>query len=315
MSQIHPTATISPDAIIGKNVEIGPYAMIGPRVQIGDGCFIHHNVTLNGNTTLGEKVEIGAYSVIGDPCRILDFQEGKIDLMDGQVRIGNGSVLESNVMIKGFTTMGEGNLIGSYTTIGFPPQAKRGSTKPTYVEIGNHNQLREYVSIQSGTVDGSGHTIIGNYNLIMVYAHLAHDTKIGDYCALSNSTNLAGHVEFGSYVVTGGFACFHQYTRVGDYAMAGGMSGVYQDLAPYMLATGHRASLYGINLVGLQRNGFTSEEIQQAQQIYNIFFQSNLAPVIARREVQNKVPDGPVLRRFVEFIEKSRRGLVTREVG
>ena len=313
-ANIHPTAMIDDSAKIGKEVVIGHNTMIGPNVQISDGCHIGHNVTIQGNVILGMEVQVGPNTSIGLPSHTMDFQNKLIKEVGGTITVGEKTIIENNVTIKGNTTMGEQNLIGAHSTIGLPAQAKQSGPGATYVIIGSGNQIREYVSIQCGTIEGGGITTVGNNNLILVYSHLAHDTRIGDHCALSNSTNLAGHVQLGSYVVTGGFACFHQYCKVGDFAMAGGMSGVYQDLAPYMLCTGHRATLYGINLVGLQRNGFSSEEIQQAQKIYSIFFCQSLAPVLAKREVQEKVPDGPVKQRFLDFIEKSKRGLVAKEV-
>lgn len=311
---IHPTSIVSDKAKIGKNVSIGPFSIIGEDVQIGDGCQISNNVKIEGKTVLEEEVYVGSNSIIGIDSNYMDFESMTIETSPANVYIGANTKFENNITIKGNTTMGESNMIGAYSSIGFPSQSKKFGKEPTYVVMGSGNQIREYVSIQCGSVDGSGTTRVGSYNLILVYSHLAHDTLIGDHCALSNSTNLAGHVEMGSYVVTGGFACFHQFCRVGDYTMVGGMSGVYQDLAPYMLCTGHRAKLYGINLVGLQRNGYSSEEVQQAQQIYSLFFASGLAPFLAKKEVQNQVPDGKIKKIFLEFVEKSKRGLVAKEV-
>ncbi|MGK5093392.1 acyl-ACP--UDP-N-acetylglucosamine O-acyltransferase [Deltaproteobacteria bacterium TL4] len=313
-SQIHPTAIVSESAVIGKHVSIGPYALIGPDVTLGDGCQIDRGVIVQGHVTLGEAVKIGPYSALGLPSHIVNDQEGDAHELEGEIHIGKGNHLENHITIKGKTTIGEGNLIGAYCTIGFPAQDSSHTKAITYVEIGNHNQLREYVSIQCGSIKGGGVTRIGNDNILLVYSHIGHDAQVGDHCAFSNSTNLAGHVEIGSHVVTGGFACFHQFCKVGDYSMIGGMSGVYQDAAPYMLCTGHRATVYGINLVGLKRNGFNSEEIQMVQQIYNIFFTQSLPPVVAKRMLIEKIPDGPILKRFIDFLENSGRGLMPKEI-
>lgn len=244
---------------------------------------------------LGKNVVIGPYTIIGS-----------------QVSIGDHTIVENHVTIKGQTTIGEHNTIGPYTSIGLSAQDKAHRDESTFVEIGSHNEIREYVSINRGTLGGSGTTRIGSHNQIMISAHFGHDVSIGDHCMITNSTTMAGHVQMGSYVVTGGMSGFHQFCRIGDYAMLGGYSVAYQDIAPYMTCTGHRAQLLGINRFGLERNGFTAAEIKQVQDIYAIYFNQGLVPRQALEKLRQEVEPGPVLDRFIDFATSSRRGIISK---
>jgi len=256
---------------------------------------VHPTAIVDPSSELGHDVIIGPYTIIGP-----------------QVTIGNGTVVENHVTIKGRTKIGEHNTIGPYTSIGLSAQDKQHRDEPTAVEIGSHNEIREYVSIHRGTLGGTGITKIGDHNQIMVNAHFAHDVSVGDHCMITNSTTLAGHVKMGSYVVTGGMSGFHQFCRVGDYAMLGGYSVAYQDLAPYMICTGHRAQLLGINRVGLQRNGFSSDEVQLVQEIYSIYFNQGLVPRKALEKLRLELKSGPILDRFIDFVANSKRGIISK---
>lgn len=256
---------------------------------------IHPTAIVDAAAELGESVQVGPYTVIGP-----------------EVSIGSHTIIENHVTIKGNTRIGQHNTIGPYTSIGLSAQDKQHRDEPTRVEIGDHNEIREYVSIHRGTLGGTGVTKIGAHNQLMVNSHFAHDVSIGDHCMVTNATTLAGHVQMGSYVVTGGMSGFHQFCRIGDYAMLGGYSVAYQDIAPYMLCTGHRAQLLGINRIGLERNGFDSEEIQQIQNIYTIYFNQGLVPRQALQLLREKIQPGPVLDRFIDFVSNSKRGIITK---
>ncbi len=255
--QIHPTALVDSNAILGENVSIGPYTIIGPDVTIG-----------------------------------------------------NSTIIENHVTIKGKTRIGENNTIGPYTSIGLPAQDKAHRNESTYVEIGNHNEIREYVSINKGTLGGTGITKIGDHNQLMINTHFGHDVSVGDHCMVANSTTLAGHVQLGSYVVTGGMSGIHQFCRIGDYAMLGGYSVAYQDIAPYMLCTGYRAQVLGLNKIGLERNGFNSKNIQQIHEIYSIFFCQGLVPQKALDALKNRFQPDPILDRFINFVSNTIRGII-----
>jgi len=254
---------------------------------------IHDTAIVDAKARIGKNVEIGPYTIIGP-----------------EVVIGDNTKIDSHITIKGDTTIGTGNSIGPYTSIGLSAQDRAHRDEPTRVVIGDNNEIREYVSINRGTLGGTGVTVIGNDNQIMINSHFGHDASVGDHCMIANATTLAGHVQMGSHVVTGGMSGFHQFCRIGDYSMLGGYSVAYQDIAPYMISTGHRAQILDLNRVGLERNGFSVDDITRIQQIFEIFFNSGLVPKKAVEILKNEIPAGQVLDRFVNFVESTNRGLV-----
>ncbi len=256
---------------------------------------IHETAIVDRQAVIGKNVTIGPYTIIGP-----------------EVVIGDDNIIDNHVTIKGRTTIGSGNTIAPYVSIGLSAQDKAHRNEPTEVIIGDKNEIREYVTIHRGTLGGTGVTRLGNDNELFVSVHLAHDTSVGDHCMLANNTTLGGHVQVGSHVVTGGMSGFHQFCRIGDYAMLGGYSAAYQDVPPYMICTGTRAQLLGLNLVGLERNGFSSEQIKEVQKIYNIYFDSGLVPKMAIETVKRQVTAGPVLDRFLDFIETTKRGIISK---
>ncbi|MBT3226478.1 MAG: acyl-ACP--UDP-N-acetylglucosamine O-acyltransferase [Deltaproteobacteria bacterium] len=256
---------------------------------------IHPTALIDSDATLGKNVSIGPYTIIGP-----------------EVTIGSNTIIENHVTIKGSTRIGESNTIGPYTSIGLPAQDKAHRNESTFVEIGNHNEIREYVSINRGTLGGTGVTKIGDHNQLMINTHFGHDVSVGDHCMVANSTTLAGHVQMGSYVVTGGMSGIHQFCRIGDYAMLGGYSVAYQDIAPYMLCTGYRAQLLGLNKIGLERNGFNSKSIQQIHEIYSIFFCQGLVPQKALDTLKKSLQPDPILDRFVNFVSDTNRGIISK---
>jgi len=257
---------------------------------------IHSTAIVDKKAELASDVIIGPYSIIGP-----------------EVKIGKGTEIANNVTIKGKTEIGERNLIGSYSTVGFPPQDKatRFETEGR-VKIGDDNDIREYVSIHCGTSKEQHLTQIGNNNQIFVYCHFGHDTSLGDNCMLANNSTLGGHVQIGSNVVTGGLSAYHQFTRVGDYAMVGGMTAIFQDVPPYVTCTGSRGKAFGVNVIGIKRRGFSDEEVEQVQEIYNTYYCSGLVPAQALATVENMSDGSELFTRFIHFVKQSSRGLVTR---
>ncbi len=256
---------------------------------------IHPTAIVDPNAQIAKDASVGPYSIVGP-----------------EVVIGEQTVVENHVTIKGKTTIGCRNIIGPYTSIGLSAQDKAHRNEPTQVVIGDDNEIREYVSINRGTFNGTGITKVGNNNQIMAHAHLAHDSSIENSCMLANATTLAGHVQMGSFVVTGGVSGVHQFCRIGDYAMLGGYSVAYQDIPPYMMCVGYRAELLGLNRVGLERNGITADEINQIQKIYSIYFCSGMVPKIAIDALKKELPASPILDRFIDFTSTTKRGLVSK---
>jgi len=259
---------------------------------------IHRTAVVDPGAFIGQGVKIGPYSVIG-----------------ADVSIGDETIVANQVTIQGKTEIGKGNSIGPYTSIGLSAQDRHHRNEATRVVIGDNNEIREYVSIHRGTLGGQGITRVGSDNQIMVSSHLAHDVQLGDRCMIANLTTFAGHVQVGSYVVTGGMSGVHQFCRIGDYAMLGGYSAAYQDIPPYMMATGHRAQVLGLNVIGLERNGFTPEEIGMIQRLHHIFFCRGLVRQKAIEALQEEIPAGPIRDRFIAFVSNTARGIVPKTGG
>lgn len=256
---------------------------------------LHSTAIIDQKAKIGINVAIGPYTIIGS-----------------EVTVGDNTVIENHVTVKGQTTIGKDNSIGAYTSIGLSAQDKAHRNEPTKVIIGDGNEIREYVSIHRGTLGGTGVTKLGNNNQIMINSHFAHDTDVGNHCMIANSTTLGGHVKMGSYVVTGGASGFHQFCRIGDYAMLGGYSAAYQDIAPYTLCVGHRAQLKGLNIIGLKKNGFSKEEINEISRIFTIFFDKGLVPKQAIALLKKEIPSNPICDRFIDFVISTSRGIISK---
>ncbi|MGK0289393.1 MAG: UDP-N-acetylglucosamine acyltransferase [bacterium] len=254
---------------------------------------IHPTAIVHPTAELGKSVEIGAYSII-----------------DEHVVLGDDTIVENHVTIRGDTVIGASNIIGPYTSIGLSAQDRAHRNEPTRVVIGDYNEIRENVTINRGTLSGTGITKIGNHNQIMINCHFGHDSSIGDWCMLANATNIGGHAQFGSYIVTGAVTGIHQFCKIGDYSMIGGLSGVVLDVPPFMTCGGQRAKVFGPNKIGLSRNGFNKDEVRQAVKLHKIFFRSGLLKKDAIQELKKQLPQERVLRIFLEFLEKSERGIM-----
>jgi UDP-N-acetylglucosamine acyltransferase len=252
--------------------KIHPTAIISPEVEIGD------------------NVEIGPYAII-----------------EGKIKIGDNCKIFPSVHIQGYTEIGENTKIFTGAIIGSIPQDLKYKGDITYLKIGKNNTIREYVTINPGTSAGE-ETIIGDNNLIMAYAHIAHNCKVGNNVIIANSGTLAGHVEIDDYAIIGGLVGIHQFCRIGKHSIIGGCSKVVMDIIPYIMADGHPARPYGLNIIGLKRRNFSEEKIKILNEAYKIIFKSGLNTSQALKKLE-EMNDCEEVKDIIEFIKSSKRGI------
>ncbi len=220
---------------------------------------IHPTAIIHPTAELHETVSVGPYSII-----------------EGGVVIDSGTRIGSHVVIDQYTRIGKDCQIFPFTSIGTAPQDKKFKGEKTELVIGDDNVIREYATINRGTPDGGGVTRIGNQNLLLAYIHIAHDCHLGNGITMVNVATLGGHVTLEDYSVIGGLAAVHQFVRIGVHAYVGGKTGVSQDIPPFVLASGERAKLFGLNIVGLKRHNFSNEVIQALKKAYQTVIRSHL---------------------------------------
>ena len=255
---------------------------------------IHPTAIVSPKAEIAEDVTIEAYSIIGP-----------------DVIIGAGTVVGPHIVIEGKTAIGKNNRIYPFVSIGLSPQDLTYAGEETGVVIGDDNIIRENATIHRGTARGERTTRIGNGVFLMAYTHVAHDCQLGNGVIMADAATLGGHVELGDYVVLGGIVAIHQFVRIGEYSCVGGFSGVRMDIPPYMLATGALgAKLYGPNLIGLKRHGFSAKSIQAIKKCYKIFFRSGLTVKEAVQKAREVIEPLPEVERLIEFVSSSsKRGL------
>lgn len=259
---------------------------------------IHPTAVVDPKAAVHPSATIGPYAVIG-----------------AEVSIGADTVVDAHGVVSGPTTLGERNRIGSFTSIGAPPQDIRYQGEPTELLIGNDNLIREYVSIHRGTVGGRGRTVIGDHNMFMAYTHVAHDCIVGNHVIMANVATLGGHVELGDRVSLGGLVAVHQFCRIGEFTHVGGLSGINLDVPPFVILTGTRNQMRiaGINKIGLRRNGIDRETIRKLEDAFRIIFRSpQLLLKDALDKVLQEIPDCPEVDHMVKFFQDSKRGVVKR---
>ncbi|MCK5912858.1 MAG: acyl-ACP--UDP-N-acetylglucosamine O-acyltransferase [Desulfuromusa sp.] len=254
---------------------------------------IHSTAIIAPGAELDSSVTVGPYTVIGE-----------------HVKIGKGTTIGPHTVIEGHTEIGCDNQIFQFTSIGAIPQDLKFAGEISYLKIGDRNRIREFVTIHLGTEDGCGVTTVGNDNLFMAYAHVAHDCIVKNHVILANAATLAGHVEVDDYAILGGLSAVHQFARVGCHVMASGGSMIGQDIVPYAIVQGDRAKVVGLNLTGLKRRGFSSEALSNIKKIYKIVFRSNLKLEEAILQIDEQF-DGTALEvaTYLDFLKKSERGL------
>lgn len=254
---------------------------------------IHEQAIVDPGARLGDDVEIGPFCVIG-----------------ADVELGAGTRVGSHTVIKGPTTIGRDNRIFSFCALGEQPQDLKYAGEPTRLEIGDGNTIREYATMNRGTVGGGGVTRVGNDNLFMAYTHLAHDCIVGSHTVFSNAASLAGHVEVGDWVILGGFTSVHQFTHIGEHSFSGLGTVITRDIPPYVTVAGNHARPYGINKNGLKRRNFSPEAIRALHRAYMVLIKARQASAEARAKVDALAAEFPEVRRFVSFVNGSERGVV-----
>ena len=250
---------------------------------------IHKTAIINSKAKISTNVEIGPYATIGP-----------------NVEIGENTLIQSHVNITGNTTIGKGNKLYSFASIGSDPQDLKYKGEETTLLIGDNNTIREHVTINTGTVQGGGVTKIGNNNLIMIGAHIAHDCIIGNNIVMANNTAIAGHAEIEDSVIIGAKCGVQQFTRIGKRAMIGGMTGVLRDVIPYGLSTGNRNYLNGINVVGLRRDKVSNKDILGLTDAYKEIFKTEVLSENLK-SLNGKYTDNPLVKDVLEFINKDKK--------
>ncbi len=255
-------------------------------------------IQVDKHAVVHEDAQIGDNCVIGPFC-----------MVGPNVRIGANTTLRSNVVVEGHTTIGEDCEIFPFVTLGIQSQDQKyvpGTV--TYTSVGDRNIIREFVSVHSGTEEGSS-TAIGNDCALLAQSHVAHNCTVGDKVVMSHAATLAGHVTIGDYANIGGLSAIHQYCHVGRAAMVGGMCRVVQDVLPFTIAEGFPAHMRVINKVGMERAGYSSDEIAEVRKAFRILFMREMRLEDAVQQVQQEFPDSANVQLMIESINSSQRGL------
>jgi len=254
---------------------------------------IHPTAIVHPAARLGAGVTVGPYAVIGE-----------------HVSIGDGTSIGPHAVVTGHTTIGRDNRIFQFASVGDEPQDKKYAGEPTRVEIGDRNTIREFCTINCGTVQDIGVTRLGHDNWIMAYVHVAHDCVVGSNVIMANCVQLAGHVHVGDWVILGGFTGAHQFCHIGAHAMTAIATVLVHDLPPYVMAKGDTANAHGINAEGLKRRGFTAEAIAGIRRAYKTLYRSGLTLDEARAALAEQVAECPEVGVMVEFLGRTTRGIV-----
>ncbi len=258
---------------------------------------VHPTALVDPRAELDASVEVGPYAVIGP-----------------RVRIGAGTVVGAHCVIDGHTTIGRDNRIFPFASIGGAPQDKKYAGEPTRLSIGDGNTIREYVTINTGTVQDESETRLGDDNWIMAYVHVAHDCRLGSHIILANAVQLAGHVHLGDWVFLGGLSGVHQFVRVGAHAMTAFQTRLAQDVPPFVTAGGNPAEAQSINAEGLRRRGFSAERITLIKQMYRLLYRKGLTLDAAREQIEalrGELADADAdIALMQDFLATASRGIV-----
>ncbi|MGB4057853.1 MAG: acyl-ACP--UDP-N-acetylglucosamine O-acyltransferase [Alphaproteobacteria bacterium] len=251
---------------------------------------IHPTAVIDPAARIAPDVQIGAFCVVG-----------------AHVEIQGGVTLKSHVVIDGRTVIGEGTTIYPFASLGSPPQDLKYAGEPSKLLIGKKNTIREHVSMNPGTKGGALQTVVGDNCLFMMGAHVAHDCVIGNNVIMANNATLGGHVQVGDFVVIGGLAAVHQFVRIGEHAIIGGMSGVESDVIPYGRVKGERASLAGLNLIGLERRGFSRDQVRNIQKAVDQLFAETGTLEERLREMETGFASDEAVRNILRFAREKTR--------
>jgi UDP-N-acetylglucosamine acyltransferase len=259
---------------VSSATKIHPTAVIDPGAEIGAGC------------------EIGPYCVVG-----------------AGVVLGDGCWLQHHVSLTGSSSLGKGNRLFAFCSLGQQSQDLKYAAEPTYLEVGDENTFREFVTVNRGTAPGA-FTRIGSRGNFLAYCHIAHDCTVGDDVIFSNNGTLAGHVTVEDHVVLGGLTAVHQFCRLGRHAMTGGCSKIVQDVPPYMIADGNPARVRGINKVGMERQGHGPETLRTMKEAYRFLYRSDLNVAQSVERMRSELPDIPEIEHLIAFVTQSARGII-----
>lgn len=253
---------------------------------------IHPTAIVDPGAELDPTVTVGPYAIIRE-----------------NVSIGAGTEIGPHVVVEPYVTIGPECRIFQFAALGGIPQAVKFGGEKTYLKIGKGTVIREFVTVHRGTEFGGGITAVGEENYLMAYSHIAHDCKTGRKVILANAATLAGHIDIGDHVTVGGLVAIHQFVRIGDYAYVGGKSAVVKDIPPYVIAAGDRATLHGLNTVGLKRHGMSQGTLSQLKKAYRIIFRIGLTLNESVERVRAEVELIPEVVAFIEFLKSSNRGI------
>lgn len=260
---------------------------------------IHSTAVIDQKAEIANSVEIGPYSVIGP-----------------NVKIAENCKIGSHCVISGHTNIGKNNVFYSHAAIGGDPQDKKYKGEATTLTIGHGNTIREFCTLNTGTVQGGGLTQVGNENWIMAYVHIAHDCVIGNQNVIANSVQLAGHVSIGNWVILGGLTGVHQFIQIGDHSMTAFQTKLTHDLPPYVMGAGYPASASGINSEGLKRRGFSSEAITAVKRAYKTLYRQGLSLEEAKKAIEQMQHQAPTeeekkaIELLSNFLKQVNRGIV-----
>ncbi len=253
----------------------------------------HPTALIHPDARLADDVAVGAYSIIGE-----------------HVEIGAGTSIGPHVVIGGHTRIGQHNHIYQFNSLGEIPQDKKYAGEPTRLEIGDHNTIREFCTLNLGTVQDVGVTRLGNHNWIMAYVHIAHDCQVGNHTIFANNAQLAGHVRVDDYAILGGFTGVHQFCHIGAHVMTGVGTVLKLDVPPYITVSGNPSAPRGTNAEGLKRRGFSSAAVMAIKRAYKILYKSGLSLDEAKEAILVQAAEHPELNALVDFISGSQRGII-----
>ena len=250
-------------------------------------------------------------TAIVDPAALIDpgARIGPYCVIGPEVAIGADTELQHHVTVMGPSKIGARNFFFAYTSIGQKTQDLKYAGEPTYLEIGDGNTFREFCTVNRGTLPGTK-TIVGNDGNFLAYSHIAHDCVVGNNVIFSNNGTLAGHVNVADHAVIGGLTAIHQFCRVGRHAITGGCSKIVQDVPPFMIADGNPAEVRGINSVGLERAGFSSETVRALKEAYRLLYRGNLNSKQAVEAIRKEIPGIAEVEELCVFVETSQRGII-----
>ena len=254
---------------------------------------IHPTAIVDPTAEIDESVEIGPYTIV-----------------QKNVIIGQGTRIGPHVVIGEGTQIGQRCQVYQFASVGEAPQALAYRGEKTFLILGDQNIVREFVTLNRGTAGGGGKTVIGNQNLFMAYSHVAHDCYLGNQVILANGATLAGHITIEDHAIIGGLSAVHQFCRIGTHAFISGMTGITLDVPPYVLASGSRAKLFGLNTVGLKRFHFSEASVKALKKAYRIIFRSGLTLEKAVKQVkEDGISQLPEIQHLLQFIQQSKRGI------